>query len=86
MKEKYIVKIAGAELKILSDESEDYLNSLVRILDRRIGDMVMTNKRCTRLEAAVLCALDYLDDKIKAAAEIESLKQQIEELRGKLEK
>ncbi|MDD6799273.1 MAG: cell division protein ZapA [Firmicutes bacterium] len=85
MKEKYIVKIAGTEISIITDEKGEYVEHLTRIIDRRITDTVMLNKRYSRLEAAIICALDYLNDKIKLEDELNELKLQNEELRRKLD-
>ena len=85
MKNKYIINIAGAELIIMSEEEEDYVKGLTKILDRRINDMVVNSKKCTRFEAAVLCALDYLDGKVKDSAKIEELSAENAALKKKLD-
>ena len=95
MKEKYTVKIAGTELRIITDESAERLNELVETLDKKINDMVIANKRCSRLDAAILCALEYLDDKKKIESkmdeftldyeiQIEDLKKEIASLKSQI--
>lgn len=76
MKERYTVEISGMELNLLSDEQEEYVLGLAKILDGRINSMVMSNKRCNKTEAALVCALDYLDDKFKMALTLETVKKQ----------
>ncbi len=76
MKERYIVEISGIELNLLSDENEEYVLGLAKIIDGRINGMVMSNKRCSKTEAALVCALDYLDDKLKTALTLETVKKQ----------
>lgn len=85
MKQKYPIKVAGADLTILTDEPEEYVYGLAKLLDRRINDMVVNNKKCSRLDAAVLCALEYLDVKIKSDDIIEGMKKEIEELKSRIE-
>ncbi len=80
MKEKYTVSIAGAKLTIISEESEEYVLELAKIIDRRITETVIANKRCTKIDALTLCALDYLDSKVKLTEENEILKKKIAEL------
>ena len=74
MKERYEVSIAGTEMVLLSEESEDYVKNLAQILDRRVMDMVIVKNRCTKIEALTLCAMDYLDATVKLQAELEELK------------
>lgn len=76
MKERYTVVISGMELNLLSDEEEEYVLGLAKIIDGRINSMVMSSKRCNKTEAALLCALDYLDDKLKTALTLETVKKQ----------
>lgn len=77
MKQRYTVDIAGTTLNLLSDESEEYVAGLAKIITRKINDMVMSSKRCTKLEAALLACLDYLDDKMKTAVKVDDLQSQI---------
>lgn len=81
MKEKYTVKISGTELRIVTDESEEYLKSVAETIDKRMTDMIVSNKRCSRLDAALICAVDYLDGKLKAEEEIRRLKEENKTLR-----
>lgn len=76
MKERYTVVIGGMELNLLSEEQEDYVKGLAKIIDGRINSMVMSSKRCNKTEAALICALDYLDDKLKTALTLETVKKQ----------
>ena len=81
MNEKYTVRISGAELHIVTDESEEYLKSIAETIDKRMTDMIVSNKRCSRLDAALICAVDYLDGKLKAEEEIRRLKEENKTLR-----
>ncbi len=83
MKEKFTVTVAGSKLTILSDESEEYVNELAKVIDKRINDIVLKNKRCTRTDALLLCALDYLDSKVKMSEELIELKKKVAELESK---
>lgn len=77
MKQRYTVEVAGSTLNLLSDESEEYVIGLAKIVSRKINDMVMSSKRCTKLEAAIMASLDYLDDKMKTAVKVDDLQSQI---------
>ncbi len=84
MKEKYNVAIAGTEMTIVTDESEEYVKRLTQMLDRRVTDMVIVKKRCTKVEALALCAMDYLDMAMKLKAELEDAKEELEEVKIEL--
>lgn len=91
MKQKYTVTVAGMTVNLVSDEQEEYVNGLVRLLDQRINEMVVSNKHCSKSEALLFCTIDYFDDKIKNSLRfqrmqetIDKLTEENEELRKKL--
>ena len=77
MKERYNIKITDIQLTILSDEPEEFVYSTVTQLNDRISDLCVRNKRCSKLDAALLCALDSTGEKIKADKKIKNLEAQI---------
>jgi len=77
MKERYNIKITDIQLTILSDEPEEFVHSTVAQLNDRISDLCVRNKRCSKLDAALLCALDSTGEKIKADKKIKNLEAQI---------
>ncbi len=81
MKQKYSITIAGSSLTIISDENEEYIARLSNILDKRVNDLMINKYKCTKHEALILAALDYLDSAIKLKAEIADLNEQINELK-----
>ena len=77
MKERYTISIADIQLNILSDEPEDYVHFVVGQLDQIVREMTMKNQRCSKLDAALLCALDSLSEKNKSDKRIKNLEAQI---------
>ncbi len=65
MKKKFTITIADTEMNIITDESPEFVDEIVGILDRKIREINTASRRCSRNEAALLCALDYCSDKIK---------------------
>lgn len=80
MKHKYTITIAGVTVNLVSDEQEEYVNGLVRLLDQRINEMVMSNKHCSKPEAILFCAIDYFDDKIKNSLRFQRMQESIDKL------
>ncbi len=76
-KKKYEVSIADVEMAILSDEREDFVMRLVNDLDQKIRQITISNKRCSKLDAAILVALDAGGEKLKADKRIRNLEAQI---------
>lgn len=77
MKERYNIEISDIQLSVVSDEPEDFVNSIVEKINERVNDLIVRNKRCSKLDAALLCALDYCGECTKAEKRIRNLEAQI---------
>ena len=66
MKQRYTITIADMEVNIVSDGSPEAIESLVNNVDRKMRELLLANRRCSKAEAALLCALGYCSDKIDA--------------------
>ncbi len=65
MKQKFTITIADTEMNVITDEAPEFVDELVGILDRKIREINTASRRCSKNEAALLCALDYCADKLK---------------------
>ncbi len=72
MKQKYTITIADTEMNVVTDEDADFVDELVGILDRKIREINTAFRRCSKTEAALLCALDYCSDKMKMQKKVRS--------------
>ena len=63
-RKKYNVTIADMELRIITDEDSETVSRIVGIIDRRIREIQLKSPRCSKNEAAILCALDYCGEKM----------------------
>lgn len=100
MKQKYTITIADIEMNVITEEPPEFVDELVGIIDRKIREINTASRRCSKNEAALLCALDYCSDKMKMQkkirsidaetalknAQINRLTAENEKLRGLLEK
>lgn len=93
MKQKYTLTIADMDINVITEESQESVEYIVGILDRKIREILLKSKRCSKNEAALLCALDLCADKIKtkeqldeAEAQLEESVEEIKKLASKLEK
>ncbi len=76
-KKRYELEIADVEMAIISDEREEFVMRLANELDSSIRYLLRHNKRCSKLDAAILCALDYSSDKMKAEKRVRNLEAQV---------
>ena len=99
MKQKYSITVADMNLNIISDASPDEVENIVGMLDRRMRDINLKSPRCTKNEAAILCALAYCSERMamqeafkkvekdafRFSAENEKLRKTIEGLQEEVE-
>ena len=77
MKQKYTITVADVEMNVISDESAEAVEALVGLGDRKMREISLMSKRCSKSEAALLCALDYCSDKIKAQRKVKALESKL---------
>lgn len=78
MKKKFTVVIADIEMNILTDAPTETVEKIVGMLDRRMRDIHLKS-RCTKNQAALLCALEYCSEKLglqERNDELEALAEQ----------
>ncbi len=76
-KKRYEILVAGCQLAIITDEREEFVKSVVENLDREIREITAATKRSSNLDAAILCAIQYYSDKVKAEKRARNLEAQI---------
>ena len=85
MKQKYTLSIADMEINVITEEPHESVEYIVGILDRKMREIALKSKKCTKNEAAMLCALDLCADKIKLKKELEEVNDTLEERNEKFE-
>jgi cell division protein ZapA (FtsZ GTPase activity inhibitor) len=76
MKQKYTIRISDIEINVISEESPEAVEALVSLVDRKMRD-VLAGARCSKTDAALLCALDYCSERIKAQRRIKTLESKL---------
>ncbi len=85
MKQKYTLSIADMEINVITDAPQESVERIVGILDRKMREISLKSKKCTKNEAALLCALDLCADKLSLKQELEEVKDTLEERNEKFE-
>lgn len=62
MKNKHSLTISGVELTLTSENNDQYVDALAGELTRRINTIAVSGVGVTKLQAAIVCALDLLDE------------------------
>ncbi len=76
-KKRYEILVAGCQLAIITDEREEFVNSVVETIDKEIREVTAATKRSSNLDAAILCAIQYYSEKVKAEKRARNLEAQI---------
>ena len=79
MKQKYTLVISDVELNVVTEASKEAVEKIVGILDRKMRDINLKSYRCTKNQAALLCALEYCSEKLELQdrnAELEEIAEQ----------
>ncbi len=77
MKQRYTIRVADIEMNVITEESPEAVEALVGIVDRKMREIEGASKRCSKSEAALLCALDYCSERIKAQRRIKALESKL---------
>lgn len=72
-------------MNVVCDESPEAVEAIVGILDRKMREITLHSRRCSKNEAALLCALDYCAENLKLQKEVNALKKSNEALTKKNE-
>lgn len=76
MKKKYTLVISDVEMNVVTDAPWESVEKIVGILDRKMRDINLKSYRCTKNQAALLCALEYCSEKL----ELQDRNEELEEI------
>ena len=86
MKQKYTLLIADMEISVITDEPQESVEHIVGILDRKMREITLKSKRCSKNEAALLCALDFCAEKIQMKEKAELIQAKLDDANSEVEK
>ncbi len=86
MKQKYTIHIGDVEMNVICEESPEVVEKIIGHVDRKIREINLNSPRCTKHEAALLCALDYCTEKLTLQAKLQEVEEQNDKLFRALER
>lgn len=75
-KKRVSLSIAGNSLSLVTDEPVEFVQMIGKMLDERMTALTKNNFRISTTDAALLCAIEALGDKLKAERKVRSLEAQ----------
>lgn len=79
MKQKYSLNIADIQLDVVADAAPEEVERIAGMLDRKMREIYLHSRSCTKNEAALLCALEFCSERLAGQDRLNEL----EELSGK---
>ena len=73
-------------MNVICEESPETVEKIVGHVDRKIREINLGSSRCTKHEAALLCALDYCTEKLNLQAKLNEVEVQNDKLFRALER
>lgn len=78
MKNKCKVEISGIQLSMLSDNTPEQIKAMAEALDKKLRDLTIDQYHYNKTEAAIICAMDYLEENKRLEKTIAQLRHQLE--------
>lgn len=76
-KRKITVDIIGDSLTLITDESDEFVRDISVRLNKRMTELTRNNFRISKYDAALLCALDAMGEKLKGEKRIRTVESQL---------
>lgn len=79
MKNKVVVKIMGQEYTLVSEDSREYMQRVSNLVDDKMREITLANKKLSTSMIAVLTALNSTDEYLKMKDERDALLKKLED-------
>lgn len=76
MENRITVNICGTEYTLMAEESPSYMQKVAALVDAKMGE-IMASGKVSRMDAAVLAAMNIADEMLKQQSGSENLRGQL---------
>lgn len=77
------VKIHGVEYNLKGNEQEEYLHTVASYVDKKVRNILENNSKLSTSSAAILSAVNVVDDMFKSQRECEKFLEKVEQIQKK---
>ena len=77
------VKINGVEYNLKGNEQEEYLHTVASYVDKKVKNILENNSKLSTSSAAILSAVNVVDDMFKSQRECEKFLEKVEQIQKK---
>jgi cell division protein ZapA (FtsZ GTPase activity inhibitor) len=74
VKKKISLDIANSRITIVTDEDEKYVRKLAAFVSQKVNNLALSGNNITKTDAALLYALELLDENFKLKMELAEMK------------
>ena len=74
-KRRVSLNIAGNKISLVTDESPEYVEKLAALVSQRVNTLSLSGSGITKMDAALVYALDLLDENFKLKIALEEAKK-----------
>ena len=76
MENRITVSICGTEYTLMAEENPSYMQKVAALVDGKMSE-IMASGRVSRVDAAILAAMNIADDMLKQQGSTENLRSQL---------
>ncbi len=76
-KKKVMIKIGGAPFTLITDETDTFVTAVEKNVNEKMWELTKGTYRVSRTDAALLCAVDFCSDMLKAEKKVMNLEAQV---------
>ncbi len=80
MKQKYTVSLADCEIHVVTDEPREEVDAIAGAVDRRIREIHLHSRSCSRVDAALILCLEYCAEKLELQKKLKQANAEIERM------
>ncbi len=84
MKQKFTLDIADLQISVVTDADAESVERIRGILDRKMREIYLKS-RCPKTEAALLCAMEFVADRLTLQSQTDELEERCEKYATVLE-
>lgn len=75
IKRKVTLNMVGNQISLVTDENPEYVQKLAAVVSQRVHTLSLSGSGISKMDAALVYALDLLDENLKLKMALEEMKK-----------